>query len=134
MNPIILPLLFGGCSVYLQSCTSFFLQKSLVMRIRIAYKMNNKDVLEEGQINNFPQGLWSGTVFYMVKMVKHKSPSTHCSSCQFNLSVAGWHSLRKWEWFFLRVWDSYNVPITPPDIFLSPCKWFVYIITDDSFK
>lgn len=32
------------------------------MRIRIAYKMNNKDVLEEGQINNFPQGLWSGAV------------------------------------------------------------------------
>lgn len=35
--------------------TSF--QKSLVMRIRIAYKMNNKDVLEEGQISNFPRGL-----------------------------------------------------------------------------
>lgn len=32
-------------------------KKSLVMRIRIAYKMNNKDVLEEGQINNFPKGL-----------------------------------------------------------------------------
>ena len=34
-----------------------FFQKSIVMRIRIAYKMNNKDVLEEGQINNFPRGL-----------------------------------------------------------------------------
>ncbi|BFG16475.1 hypothetical protein CerSpe_027480 [Prunus speciosa] len=32
-------------------------KKSLVMRIRIAYKMNNKDVLEEGQISNFPRGL-----------------------------------------------------------------------------
>ncbi|GAV80825.1 LOW QUALITY PROTEIN: Adaptin_N domain-containing protein/Alpha_adaptinC2 domain-containing protein, partial [Cephalotus follicularis] len=32
-------------------------KKSLVMRIRIAYKVNNKDVLEEGQINNFPPGL-----------------------------------------------------------------------------
>ncbi|CAH9107581.1 unnamed protein product [Cuscuta epithymum] len=32
-------------------------KKSLVMRIRICYKANNKDVLEEGQINNFPQGL-----------------------------------------------------------------------------
>ncbi|KAL8142389.1 hypothetical protein V2J09_015421 [Rumex salicifolius] len=32
-------------------------KKSLVMRIRIAYKQNGKDVLEEGQINNFPQGL-----------------------------------------------------------------------------
>ncbi|XP_059648987.1 AP-1 complex subunit gamma-2-like isoform X2 [Cornus florida] len=32
-------------------------KKSIVMRIRIAYKMNNKDCLEEGQINNFPRGL-----------------------------------------------------------------------------
>ncbi|XP_048318423.2 AP-1 complex subunit gamma-2 [Ziziphus jujuba] len=32
-------------------------KKSLVMRIRIAYKINNKDVLEEGQVNNFPRGL-----------------------------------------------------------------------------
>lgn len=33
-------------------------QKSLVMRMRIGYKVNGKDVLEEGQINNFPRGLW----------------------------------------------------------------------------
>lgn len=32
-------------------------KKSLVMRIRIAYKINGKDVLEEGQINNFPREL-----------------------------------------------------------------------------
>ncbi|XVE75085.1 hypothetical protein DITRI_Ditri12bG0068400 [Diplodiscus trichospermus] len=32
-------------------------KKSLVMRIRIVYKMDNKDVLEEGQINNFPRDL-----------------------------------------------------------------------------
>nr|KJB31286.1 hypothetical protein B456_005G183900 [Gossypium raimondii] len=32
-------------------------KKSLVMRVRIAYKTNNKDVLEERQINNFPQNL-----------------------------------------------------------------------------
>ncbi|XP_030468889.2 AP-1 complex subunit gamma-2-like [Syzygium oleosum] len=32
-------------------------KKSLVMRIRIAYKINGKEVLEEGQINNFPRGL-----------------------------------------------------------------------------
>ncbi|KAJ0038201.1 hypothetical protein Pint_23024 [Pistacia integerrima] len=32
-------------------------KKSLVMRIRIAYKVNNKDTLEEGQINNFPRDL-----------------------------------------------------------------------------
>ncbi|XAR48051.1 hypothetical protein NMG60_11030752 [Bertholletia excelsa] len=32
-------------------------KKSLVMRVRIGYKMNNKDMLEEGQINNFPRDL-----------------------------------------------------------------------------
>ncbi|KAG4403104.1 hypothetical protein GLYMA_01G032100v4 [Glycine max] len=32
-------------------------KKSLVMRIRIAYKINGKDTLEEGQVNNFPRGL-----------------------------------------------------------------------------
>ncbi|GAA0150042.1 membrane traffic protein [Lithospermum erythrorhizon] len=32
-------------------------KKSLVMRVRIGYKVNNKDVLEEGQISNFPHGL-----------------------------------------------------------------------------
>lgn len=32
-------------------------KKALVMRIRISYKMNDKDALEEGQISNFPRGL-----------------------------------------------------------------------------
>ncbi|KAK2352351.1 hypothetical protein P8452_42371 [Trifolium repens] len=32
-------------------------KKSLVMRIRIAYKINGKDTLEEGQISNFPRDL-----------------------------------------------------------------------------
>ncbi|GKV14476.1 hypothetical protein SLEP1_g25355 [Rubroshorea leprosula] len=32
-------------------------KKSLIMRIRIAYKLNGKDVLEEGQISNFPREL-----------------------------------------------------------------------------
>ncbi|KAF5754743.1 putative adaptor protein complex AP-1, gamma subunit [Helianthus annuus] len=32
-------------------------KKSIVMRIRISYKLNNKDVLEEGQISNFPRDL-----------------------------------------------------------------------------
>ncbi|XP_059316551.1 AP-1 complex subunit gamma-2-like [Lycium ferocissimum] len=32
-------------------------KKSLVMRIRIAYKVNDKDVLEQGQVNNFPRDL-----------------------------------------------------------------------------
>ncbi|KAG1364069.1 AP-1 complex subunit gamma-2 [Cocos nucifera] len=32
-------------------------QKALAMRIRIAYKVNNQDKLEQGQITNFPRGL-----------------------------------------------------------------------------
>ncbi|XP_071692165.1 AP-1 complex subunit gamma-2-like isoform X2 [Rutidosis leptorrhynchoides] len=32
-------------------------KKSIVMRIRISYKLNNKDMLEEGQISNFPRDL-----------------------------------------------------------------------------
>ncbi|XP_073280007.1 AP-1 complex subunit gamma-2-like [Primulina huaijiensis] len=32
-------------------------KKSLIMRIRISYKVNDKDVLEEGQISNFPRNL-----------------------------------------------------------------------------
>ncbi|KAJ6824898.1 AP-1 complex subunit gamma-2-like [Iris pallida] len=32
-------------------------QKALAMRIRLAYKVNNQDKLEQGQINNFPSGL-----------------------------------------------------------------------------
>ncbi|KAI3733533.1 hypothetical protein L6452_12976 [Arctium lappa] len=32
-------------------------KKSLVMRIRLSYKLNNKDILEEGQISNFPRDL-----------------------------------------------------------------------------
>ncbi|KAJ9563817.1 hypothetical protein OSB04_008977 [Centaurea solstitialis] len=32
-------------------------KKSIMMRIRISYKLNGKDVLEEGQIGNIPRGL-----------------------------------------------------------------------------
>ncbi|KAJ0960403.1 hypothetical protein J5N97_007947 [Dioscorea zingiberensis] len=32
-------------------------QKALAMRFRIAYKVNNQDMLEQGQVNNFPPGL-----------------------------------------------------------------------------
>lgn len=48
--------LFPGRYLYLLN--SFGFQKPLVMRTRIAYKLNNRDVLEEGQINNFPRDLW----------------------------------------------------------------------------
>ncbi|KAL0372399.1 UNVERIFIED_CONTAM: AP-1 complex subunit gamma-2, partial [Sesamum calycinum] len=40
---------------YVKLCFGF--QKSLVMRVRINYKVNDKDVLEEGQISNFPRDL-----------------------------------------------------------------------------
>ncbi|CAD5315880.1 unnamed protein product [Arabidopsis thaliana] len=33
------------------------MRKPIVMRMRVGYKINGKDVLEEGQINNFPRGL-----------------------------------------------------------------------------
>eukprot|EP00252_Welwitschia_mirabilis_P004363 TRINITY_DN1469_c0_g1_i6.p1 TRINITY_DN1469_c0_g1~~TRINITY_DN1469_c0_g1_i6.p1 ORF type:complete len:906 (+),score=208.03 TRINITY_DN1469_c0_g1_i6:268-2985(+) len=32
-------------------------QKPLAMRVRIAYKVNGQDVVEQGQVNNFPGGL-----------------------------------------------------------------------------
>ncbi|XP_023643387.1 AP-1 complex subunit gamma-2 isoform X2 [Capsella rubella] len=32
-------------------------KKPIVMRMRVGYKINGKDVLEEGQINNFPRGI-----------------------------------------------------------------------------
>lgn len=53
-------LLFGGMRTYFAVTLLDLLllsQKSLVMRIRIAYNSNNKAVLEEGQISHFPYGL-----------------------------------------------------------------------------
>lgn len=47
----------GSITQNLRVTNSLHGKKPLVMRIRIAYKMNNKDVLEEGQINNFPRDL-----------------------------------------------------------------------------
>lgn len=37
-------------------------QKSLVMRIKVSYKINGKETLEVGQINNFPRELWGHMV------------------------------------------------------------------------
>ncbi|KAH1098331.1 hypothetical protein J1N35_015252 [Gossypium stocksii] len=47
----------GSITQNLKVTNSQHRNKSLVMRVRIAYKTNNKDVLEERQINNFPQNL-----------------------------------------------------------------------------
>jgi len=43
-------------------CWCFFViypaeQKPLAMRIRMSYKVNGEDRLEQGQVNNFPSGL-----------------------------------------------------------------------------
>lgn len=53
---------------------NYSFQKSLVMRIRIAYKVNGKDTLEEGQISNFPKGLWSQKYGRVIKVIY----KTHC--------------------------------------------------------
>ncbi|KAL3511259.1 hypothetical protein ACH5RR_030660 [Cinchona calisaya] len=47
----------GSISQNLRITNSQHGKKSLVMRIRIGYKMNSKDILEDGQINNFPRDL-----------------------------------------------------------------------------
>lgn len=87
--------------------TSF--QKSLVMRIRIAYKMNNKDVLEEGQISNFPRGLWGWVVFidgkngdaqvYVFLLAVHDVSGVFSLK---NCSIWGGMSCGNWDWFCLK--------------------------------
>ncbi|KAL0357951.1 UNVERIFIED_CONTAM: AP-1 complex subunit gamma-2 [Sesamum calycinum] len=47
----------GSITQKLRVSNSQLGKKSLVMRMRISYKANDKDVLEEGQVNNFPRGL-----------------------------------------------------------------------------
>lgn len=47
----------GSITQTLRVANSQHGKKPLVMRTRIAYKLNNRDVLEEGQINNFPRDL-----------------------------------------------------------------------------
>ncbi|KAF3779096.1 AP-1 complex subunit gamma-2 [Nymphaea thermarum] len=47
----------GSITQRLSITNSLHGQKPLAMRIRIAYKVNNQDMLEQGQINNFPPGL-----------------------------------------------------------------------------
>ncbi|KAE8690806.1 AP-1 complex subunit gamma-1 [Hibiscus syriacus] len=47
----------GSISQSMKLTNSQHGKKSLVMRIRMAYKKNDKDVLEEGQVNNFPRGM-----------------------------------------------------------------------------
>ncbi|KAE9614420.1 putative adaptor protein complex AP-1, gamma subunit [Lupinus albus] len=47
----------GSITQSMRVTNSQYGKKSLVMRIRIAYKINGKDTLEEGQISNFPRDL-----------------------------------------------------------------------------
>ncbi|CAM8883651.1 unnamed protein product [Rhodiola kirilowii] len=47
----------GSISQSMRVTNSQHGKKAIVMRFRIAYKLNDKDMLEEGQINNFPHNL-----------------------------------------------------------------------------
>ncbi|KAG0455758.1 hypothetical protein HPP92_023546 [Vanilla planifolia] len=47
----------GSIMQTLTVTNSQYSQKPLAMRVRLAYKVNNQDMLEQGQINNFPPGL-----------------------------------------------------------------------------
>ncbi|CAL0312953.1 unnamed protein product [Lupinus luteus] len=47
----------GSITQSMRVTNSQYGKKSVVMRIRIAYKINGKDTLEEGQISNFPRDL-----------------------------------------------------------------------------
>ncbi|KAK6139237.1 hypothetical protein DH2020_027022 [Rehmannia glutinosa] len=47
-------------------------KKSLVMRIRISYKANGKDVLEEGQINNFPGGFSNSLNQKLIDVIRQR--------------------------------------------------------------
>ncbi|XP_023526575.1 AP-1 complex subunit gamma-2-like isoform X2 [Cucurbita pepo subsp. pepo] len=47
----------GSITQNLRVTNSQYGKKHLVMRLRIAYKVDDKDVLEEGQVSNFPRNL-----------------------------------------------------------------------------
>ncbi|XP_022151160.1 AP-1 complex subunit gamma-2-like isoform X2 [Momordica charantia] len=47
----------GSITQKLRVTNSQYGKKHLVMRLRIAYKVDDKDILEEGQVNNFPRNL-----------------------------------------------------------------------------
>ncbi|XP_022978311.1 AP-1 complex subunit gamma-2-like isoform X2 [Cucurbita maxima] len=47
----------GSITQHLRVTNSQYGKKHLVMRLRIAYKVDDKDVLEEGQVSNFPRNL-----------------------------------------------------------------------------
>ncbi|XP_022956969.1 AP-1 complex subunit gamma-2-like isoform X1 [Cucurbita moschata] len=47
----------GSITQSLRVTNSQYGKKHLVMRLRIAYKVDDKDVLEEGQVSNFPRNL-----------------------------------------------------------------------------
>lgn len=88
----------------------FGFQKSLVMRMRINYKANDKDVLEEGQINNFPRGLWGNgptrplTIELVLIFTVKKHPlSLSCLRENFVTSFrqSGQQHLDSFEWLRL---------------------------------
>lgn len=72
------------------------------MRMRITYKMNGKDMLEEGQINHFPHGLWSWTARHWRWSVELTTRSYSAWEDAASLAVCaillllGWHLLLTW--------------------------------------
>ncbi|XP_006836685.2 AP-1 complex subunit gamma-2 [Amborella trichopoda] len=53
----VLPANGGSITQHLTLDNKQHRQKALAMRIRVAYKVDNQDMLEQGQVNNFPPGL-----------------------------------------------------------------------------
>ena len=108
------------------------------MRTRIAYKKNNKDVLEEGQVNNFPRGLWDlilvQDVNYCVVFPK-KMLHRRGYLLFFFFFLFGTVMYLKRELDFARIWVFANQWLRTfwLHCFLSPSfRWLVYITTIDS--
>jgi hypothetical protein len=47
----------GFASTVSHSCLLCCLQKAIVMKLRVSFKSNGQNNLEQAQVNNFPAGL-----------------------------------------------------------------------------
>jgi len=107
-------------------------QKSLVMRIRIAYKIDGKDKLEEGQVSTFPRGLWGQRsngdygmhkaliVFHILWSLVHFSASfLHMRAAWFKFWLKFQVSLV--AWLASHIFSTFSSPFF--------IRWFVYIST-----
>lgn len=90
-------------------------QKALAMRMRMVYKVNDQDKMEQGQINNFPPGLWArclvpegcaivfSFIFYFREGILLFFPF-HFSCFRVSLDNLGIFDCshimyRKWQWY-----------------------------------